>query len=121
MEAIAFIVRRNVDVLAGLGIAVDEVRALGGGARSRVWNQVKADVLGLPVVTTENEEAASLGAAILAGVAVGVFPSLDAAIERMVAVKDRYQPDPGTRAAYDAGYATYRELYDALVGVFERT
>ncbi len=121
MEAIAFIVRRNVDVLAGLGIEVDEVRALGGGARSRVWSQIKADVLGIPVVTTEIEEAASLGAAILAGVAVGAFPSLESAIDRMVVVKDRFVPDPANRATYDAGYATYRDLYADLVGMFDRT
>jgi xylulokinase len=121
MEAIAFIVRRNVDVLAGLGIEVDEVRALGGGARSRVWNQLKADVLGIPVVTTRIEEAASLGAAILAGVAVGVVPSLEAGIERMVAVKDRYEPDPANREAYDAAYAMYRDLNGDLAGLFERT
>ena len=121
MEAIAFIVRRNVDVLAGLGIPVDEVRALGGGARSRTWCQIKADVLGIPVVTTQIEEAASLGAAILAGVAVGSFPSLEAAIDRMVAVKERFEPDPANRATYDTAYATYRDLYDSLVGVFERS
>ncbi len=121
MEAIAFIVRRNVDVLAGLGIPVDEVRALGGGARSRTWCRIKADVLGIPVVTTEIEEAASLGAAILAGVAVGAFPSLEVAIDRMVAVKERFEPDPANRETYDAAYATYRDLYDSLVGVFERS
>jgi xylulokinase len=121
MEAIAYIVRRNVDVLAQLGIGVDEVRALGGGARSSVWNQVKADVLGIPVVTTQNTEAASLGAAILAGVAVGTFPSLEDAVARMVAVKDRYLPDPANRAVYDAGYETYRGLYEDLVGMFDRT
>ncbi len=120
MEAIAFIVRRNVEVLAGMGIAVDEIRALGGGARSRVWSQIKADVLGLPVVTTENEEAASLGAAILAGVAVGTFASLEDAIARTVIVKDRFEPDPSSRATYDAAYATYRELYGDLVGLFDR-
>jgi sugar (pentulose or hexulose) kinase len=121
MEAVAYIVRRNVDVLAGMGIGVDEVRSLGGGARSRVWNQVKADVLGIPVVTTEIEEAASLGAAILAGVAVGTFASIEDAVARMVVVKARYEPDPANRAVYDAGYETYRALYGSLVGMFDRT
>lgn len=121
MEAIAFIVRRNVDVLAGMGIAVHEVRALGGGARSRTWCQVKADVLGIPVVTTQVEEAASLGAAILAGVAVGTFGSIEDAIARAVVVKERFEPDPANRATYDAAYATYRDLYTDLVGLFERS
>lgn len=121
LEAIAFLVRRNVDVLAGLGIEVDEVRALGGGARSRVWSRIKADALGIPVVTTEVEEAASLGAAILAGVAVGAFPSVEVAVDRMVSVKERFEPDPTHRGAYDETYATYRDLYGDLVGLFDRT
>jgi xylulokinase len=120
MEAIAFIVRRNIDVLDGLGIAVDEVRLLGGGARSRIWSQVKADVLGLPVVTTEVEEAASLGAALLAGVAVGMFADLEDAVARAVTVRDRFEPDARNRGTYDAAYATYRALYDSLVPLFER-
>jgi sugar (pentulose or hexulose) kinase len=49
-----------------------------------------------------------------------LFPSLDEAIARMVVVRDRYQPDPVNRAVYDAGYATYRRLYDDLVGLFDR-
>lgn len=121
MESIAFIVRRNVDVLAGMGIEVDEVRSLGGGARSRVWNQIKADVLGIPVATTEIEEAASLGAAILAGVAVGVYPSVEDAIARAVIVRERFEPDPANRSTYDAAYATYRDLYADLIGLFERS
>jgi xylulokinase len=120
MEAIACIVRRNIEVIEGLGIPVTEIRVLGGGARSVVWNRIKCELTGRPVVTTENEEAACLGAAILAGRAVGLFGSLDQAVERMVAVKDRLEPDPELHARYDQTYALYRELYDSLVGMFDR-
>ncbi len=120
MESIACIVRRNIDVIEGLGIPVTEIRVLGGGARSSVWNRIKCDVTGRPVVTTENEEAACLGAAILAGRAVGMFGSLDEAVDRMVAVKGRLEPDPERHALYDGVYANYRELYDDLLGMFER-
>ena len=121
MEAVACIVRRNIDVLVGLGLDVDEIRTSGGGARSQLWNQIKADITGRPVLTTTNEEAASLGAAILAGRAVGTFASLDEAVARMVVVKDRFEPDPMNRATYDATYATYRHLYDDLRGLFDRS
>ncbi len=121
MEAIAYIVRRNVEVLVQMGVGVNEVRALGGGARSHVWNQIKADVLGIPVVTTEIEEAAALGAAILAGVAVGTFASIDDAVAKMVVVKDRYEPNEANATVYDAGYETYRALYESLVGMFDKT
>jgi sugar (pentulose or hexulose) kinase len=120
MEAIACIVRRNVEVIEGLGIPVDEIRVLGGGARSDVWNRIKCDLTGRPVITTENEEAACLGAAILAGRAVGMFGSLEEAVDRMVVVKERLEPNPERRLLYDDVYARYRDLYDDLSGMFDR-
>lgn len=120
MEAIGCIVRRNLEVIESVGIPVSEIRVLGGGARSPIWNQIKADVTGRPVVTTENEEAACLGAAILAGSAVGVFGSLEQATDQMVVVKQRFEPIPENRAVYEEVYRTYVELYGDLVGMFSR-
>lgn len=120
MEAIAYIVARNIETLEGLGIRVSEVRALGGGARSPVWNQIMADVSGRPVVTMLNPEAACLGAAILAGTAVGVFPSLREAVDRAVHIKERYLPTPDLLGVYERGFADYRALYDDLVPAFDR-
>lgn len=120
MEAIGCIVRRNLEVVESLGIPVTEIRGLGGGARSPLWNQIKADITGRPVVTTENEEAASLGAAILAGSGVGVFRSLEQATDQMVAIRHRYEPNPENRAVYEDVYRRYVELYGDLVGMFER-
>jgi len=120
MEAIACIVRRNIEVVEELGIRVSEIRGLGGGSRSAVWNQIKADLTGRPVLTMENEEAACLGAAILAGVGVGLFQSLPDACARMVQVKGRHEPDPANAQAYDGHYAKYVGLYDSLVGMFAR-
>lgn len=120
MEAIACIVRRNIEVVEELGIRVCEIRGLGGGSRSAVWNQIKADLTGRPVLTMQNEEAACLGAAIVAGVGVGLFKSLPDACERMVQVKGRHEPNPAFRQAYDGHYAKYVALYDSLVGVFAR-
>jgi xylulokinase len=73
MEAIAFAVKRNIDVLEDLGIKVTEIRSLGSGSRSFLWSQIKADVTQRTVYTTQNEEAACLGAAMLAGVLLPVF------------------------------------------------
>lgn len=120
MEAIACVVRRNVEVIEGLGIPVSEIRVLGGGARSALWNRIKCDLVGRPVVTTANEEAACLGAAILAGRGVGMFDDLESAVDRMVVIRGRLEPDPGARAAYDEVYSRYRQLYDDLCPMFER-
>jgi sugar (pentulose or hexulose) kinase len=120
MEGVGFIVRRNVDALEGMGISVGEIRCLGGGSRSAVWNQIKADVTGRRVVTTGSHEAACLGAAIVAGVGVGMFGSLEEACTRMVVLKASYDPDPKVCATYDDLYEKYKGLYEALVPMFAR-
>lgn len=120
MEAIACIVKRNIDVLEGLGIPVSEVRCLGGGARSQIWNQIKADLTQRPVVTTMNEEAACLGAAMLAGTAVGIFNDLNQAVSEMVQIKNQYQPIPDNFPAYGVVYETYVQLYESLCTLFEK-
>src|SRR5262245_45309516 len=119
MESVGFIVRRNIEVIEGLGVSVNEIRALGGGARSRPRKQMEADSLGRPVLTTTNEEAATLGAAILAGKAVGLYSSVEEAAERMVQIKERFEPNPANRAVYDDTFNTYVKLYDALCPLFE--
>ena len=119
MESVAFIVRRNIEVLEGLGVSVDEIRALGGGARSSLWKQMEADIVQRPVLTTSNEEAATLGAAILAGKAVGLYSSVEEAAERMVQIKERFEPNESNRSTYDDVFGTYVRLYDALCPLFE--
>lgn len=121
MEAVGFIVRRNVEVIESLGIPVHEIRALGGGARSRVWKQMEADITQRPVLTTMNEEAATLGAAILAGKAVGLYASIEEATERMVQIKERFEPQADNRAVYDEAYRTYARLYTDLCPLFEQS
>jgi xylulokinase len=118
LEAVAFMLRRNVESLEKLGVEVKEVRALGGGARSPLWNQIKADTLGVPVVTLTNEEQACLGAAILAGTAVGLYPSPQEAAHKLVKGADRWEPNPEVKPVYDHGYQLYVRLYDSLKELF---
>lgn len=118
LESVAFMLRRNVELLASAGATAGEIRSHGGGARSAFWNQVKADVCGMPVLTMAGEDAAVRGDAMLAGVAAGVYGDLAEAGRAMVAPKARFDPDPANRAAYDDAYATYIELFDALRPLF---
>jgi sugar (pentulose or hexulose) kinase len=118
MEAIACIVRRNIDVLEELHIPVNEIRVLGGGAKSDIWNQIKADVTGKTILRTENEEAACLGAAILAGKAVGMYSSVKDASRNMVRIKKTYKPQKQNAETYRDTYKKYVELYDYLCGLF---
>lgn len=118
LEAVAFMLRRNLELLAGAGADAGEVRSHGGGARSPLWNQIKADVCGLPVLTLEGDDAAIRGDAMLAAVAAGIFPDLAAAGKAMVVTKRRYEPDPAAHAVYEGAYARYVQLFEALRPLF---
>lgn len=121
MESLGYIVRRNIDALADMGIQVKEIRSLGGGSKSKVWNQIKSDINQIPLETVNSVEAASLGAAILAGKAVGVFADIQTAVSNMVQVKDRAQPNLEQKAVYDQGYAMYKKLFADLSDCFEQS
>ena len=120
MESIAYIVRRNVEALGQMGIQVKEIRSLGGGSKSPIWNQIKADVLGCKLMTTTTKEAACLGAAILAGKAVGIFPSVADAVEQMTHIKDEYHPNEENKDVYDKGFAAYKDLFKSLDSMFDQ-
>ncbi len=118
MESLGFILKRNLDALEAMGIHVDEIRSLGGGARSDFWNQIKADVTGRRLVTVRCKEAASLGAAVLAGKALNVFDSVTSACESMVAIDHIYEPNPANRTVYDNAYIKYKKLFKDLTEMF---
>ena len=120
MEAIAYAVQRNIDVLEDLGIKVDEIRSLGGGSRSLLWSQIKADVTQRSVFIMENEEAACLGAAMLAGVATGIYPNLEVATKKMVSIKKQIKPNKANRDIYKQGYKRYTGLYNSLLDMFKK-
>ena len=117
LESIAFVVRRNLDVLRDIGTEVGTIRVLSGGAKSALWNQIKADVTGCVVERTAMTEASSLGAALLAASAVGIVPSVEAGVRSHVRVVDRFEPNEQNRAVYDDAYARYCSLQTALQGL----
>ena len=80
-------------------VPVNGMRLGGGGARSALWRQIQADVYGYPVEIVEAEEGAAYGAALLAGVGGGTWPSVDAACDAVVRVASRVTPNPQTQAA----------------------
>lgn len=120
MESLAYIVRRNLEALENMGITVSEIRSLGGGSKSAVWNQIKADVIGCKLMTMTTKEAACLGAAILAGTAVGLFPSVDEAVDSMSHVKNVYNPNPDNKDVYDKCFAGYKDVFKSLDTTFDK-
>ncbi|MCJ7624271.1 MAG: FGGY-family carbohydrate kinase, partial [Anaerolineaceae bacterium] len=114
LDALTMELRLNLEVLKDGGITIDEIRAIGGGAKSELWLQLKADVIGISVAAPEVTEAAGMGAAILAGVAAGVFPDTAAAIDSHLKIKKIYTPNPDIKALYDERYHLYKKLYPAV-------
>jgi xylulokinase len=98
-------------------VRIDVLRAIGGGARSRLWLQLKADITGIPVVTPRITEAAAFGAALLAGTGAGVFPSAAEAAGRFLRLTDTYTPDPDRHAAYTRRFELYRQVYPAVAPI----
>ena len=114
LEGCTYALRDIVDRFGALGIGGDEIRVVGGGARSPLWLQIKADVTGFPVRPGEGDAATSAGAAMLAGVAAGNFADLEAAAEATVRLADEpVLPDPATADLYADAYGRYRRLFDA--------
>jgi sugar (pentulose or hexulose) kinase len=120
LEGVAFLLKRNLETIERTGMAIPEIRSTGGGARSRLWNQIKANVCNRPIVTLVNEETALLGDAILAGVAGGVFQSIEEGCNAMVVVKESIQPDSNARD-YVEPYRLYCELDRRLDGYFKHS
>ena len=120
LEGTTFELRLNLDVLKKGGVPIRELRALGGGARSPLWLQMKADITGITVAVPRVTEAASWGAAILAGTAAGCFTSASEAAEGCLSIQHRYEPEPGSSARYEQLYQLYRLVHPALAPILHR-
>jgi sugar (pentulose or hexulose) kinase len=119
MESIAVTLRRMVEATASMGVDIKEIRSLSGGARSRLWCRMKADVTGIPVKTMrDTSDSACFGAAILAGVAIGIWPSVEEAADMLISHREVFLPDDSCRAGYDKLAAGYGKLTDLLGDAF---
>ena len=114
LESIACMMKRNLDLLKTSGISVKEIKALGGGSKSELWNQIKADVSNTPITTVQGQETAALGAALLAATGAGFFSSIESACKKMVRLNRTYVPDANRHQAYQPVYARYVNLTHAL-------
>jgi xylulokinase len=114
LEGVAYGMRDSLELLRKLGCTIDAGRVSGGGARSPLWVKILASVLGVPLQRTAVEEGAAFGAALLAGVASGVFRNLHEAVDACVHVRDEVEPDPEWERIYADGYERFRALHPAL-------
>ena len=114
LEGVAYGLRDSFELLAGLGPRLEAGRVSGGGARNELWLGIVSSVLGVSLERTAVEEGAAYGAALLAGVAGGVFADVHEAVRACIRVRGVVEPDPAWERAYAAGYQRFRSLYPAL-------
>ncbi|MBZ0302399.1 MAG: xylulokinase, partial [Anaerolineae bacterium] len=120
LEGVAFGLKDGFNLIAQAGLPEKiEVRVSGGGARSALWKQILADVLGATLVSTNSTEGAAYGAALLAAVGANVYPNVVAACEATIKTSDAVMPGEN-QAAYEKPYHLYADLYPALKETFAR-
>ena len=117
LEGVAYALRDSLELLKELGVDARRARVSGGGARSQLWMEIVATVLGTPLEVMNVEEGAAFGAALLGGVAAGGFADVDDAVDRCVSVRTTIDPRSEWRDAYESGYETFRALYPAIRSV----
>lgn len=120
LESVAYSIRHRMEVMGELGLDPKEIRVVGGGAKSRLWTQIIADVTGVAISRLKNEEAGVLGASILAGIAVGVYKNFDEACRDAIKVSTRQFPQIENKRPYEAAFKMYKILYRDLLEAFEK-
>jgi len=121
LEGVAFGLRDSMELVKSVGLGnIRQVRLSGGGARSPIWRQILADVLGQELVTVNTTEGGAFGAALLAGVGAGAWASVPEACAGIIKVVDRVEPQAARVTVYNQLYPLYRGLYPALKPTFDR-
>jgi xylulokinase len=120
LEGCAFGIRHNLETMNGLGININEIRSCGGAAASRVFSQIKADIIGKPIIIPREIEAPALGAAIIAAISVKTYPDLRTAARKMVHTESRIDTQKPLKEKYDHCFEMYKEAYLHLKEYFER-
>jgi xylulokinase len=120
MEGVTFELRRTLEIVEEAGNEVEQIYTIGGGARSDLWSQIKADIYKKPVSTFHSTEGGILGAAILAGVGAGVHSDVRAGAERSLRIKETFEPELSRAERYDYLYQQFGELHDLMQAPFDQ-
>jgi xylulokinase len=120
LEGTTFYLRECLESLPATGIEITDFRAAGGGSRSDAWIQICADIMGRPFVRPKITEAGVLGAAIIAGVGCGIFPTLEVGVEAMVKLERTFEPDLKMHALYQGRFEKYKQLWPLMKDYLRR-
>ena len=119
LEGVAYALRDSLELAKSSGCVIESTKICGGGAKSKVWRQILANVLGIPVVRPLIEEGPAYGGAILAMIACGEFASVNEATKALIKTRDVTMPDSEITKLYEAKYNTFKKLYPALKDVYK--
>jgi len=114
LEGVAFALKDSLELIKDKGVKIKEIRATGGGAKSRIWQQILADILGEEINLLNAEEGPAFGAALIAGVGVGVYSSFAEAVNRIIKVEKTIVPRIQNTEKYNHCYQLYKKLYYSL-------
>ena len=114
LEGVAYSLKHNLETALDVGAKVKLLRATGGAANSKLWMQIKADITQIPIEVSKSDTTTTLGAAILAGVGVGIYKDFEEAVALTLTKGDSYQPNTENRFVYEEGYKKYKQLYENL-------
>jgi xylulokinase len=120
LESVAYALRHVAEELLESGARIDETRVCGRQALSEEWNQIKADVLGVPIAVPRVREAALMGAAVLAGVGAGSLPDITQGANQMVRIDKVLEPIPSHHERYNDLFGVYKRLYPDLRSAFRQ-
>ena len=118
LEGVAFAIRDSLEVARSLGISIRRSMLCGGGAKSPLWRTILANVLNIQLEVPASEQGPGMGGAMLAMVACGAYPTVEAACARLVHTAQTVRPDPAVAARYEARYQQFRQIYPAMKGLF---
>lgn len=119
MEGVAYSLRNCLDIIREMNVEIQEVRASGGGGKSRLWRQIQADLFGLPVCTINSSEGPAFGAALLAGVGTGIYSSVAEACDQTISVVEKQDYSPANHKKYEEFYNLYNSIYQSLKNDFK--
>ena len=118
LEGVSFAIRDSFEAAKSLGMQIPSSRLCGGGARSELWQKILANVLNIPLELPVSEQGPGMGGAMLAMVACGAYPTVQAAADALVRVSKVVEPNPEIAARYEARYQAFRQIYPALKAVY---
>ena len=119
MEGVVFSLKDCLDIMVNMGVEAKEIRASGGGGKSRLWRQLQADIFGTDIFTINSSEGPAFGAALLAGTGAGIYSSIQEACDTVIQVKSRQSPDMNNFSRYSELHKIYKSLYSSLKDNFK--